>query len=146
MPKPVPDAPARYRAFLSALRRTANAELAFRQSGVNRSWAYWRRKCDADFSRDWAVALTVGWEFHRQIGPLQRNFEANSRDFRDLCHARRINQIWCAFARGLRSGNNSRRGDKAHRTRAETNVFTTRSTRVDQSALQIAVPLIEVAP
>ena len=43
MPKAVSDAPARYRAFRSALRRTANAELAFVQSGVNRSWAYWRR-------------------------------------------------------------------------------------------------------
>jgi hypothetical protein len=146
MPKPVPDAPARYRAFLSALRRTANAEFAFRQSWVNRSWAYWRRQRDADFARIGAVALAMGQEFHRQIGPLQRNFEANSRDFRDLCYARRINQIWWAFARGLRSGNNSRRKDKPHRTRAETNVFTTRSTRVDQSAMQIAVPSIEVAP
>lgn len=62
MPKAVPDAPARYRAFLSALRRTANAELAFRQSGVNRSWAYWRRKRDADFARDWAAALMAGRE------------------------------------------------------------------------------------
>ncbi len=62
MPRPVPDAPARYRAFLSALRRTANAELAFRQSGVNRSWAYWRRKRDADFARDWAGALAAGRE------------------------------------------------------------------------------------
>ncbi len=62
MPKAVPDAPARYRAFLSALRRTANAELAFRQSGVNRSWAYWRRKRDADFARDWAAALAAGRE------------------------------------------------------------------------------------
>jgi hypothetical protein len=62
MPKPVPDAPARYRAFLRALRRTANAELAFRQSGVNRSWAYWRRKRDADFARDWAAALAAGRE------------------------------------------------------------------------------------
>lgn len=62
MLKPVPDALARYRAFLSALRRTANAELAFRQSGVNRSWAYWRRKRDADFARDWAGALAAGRE------------------------------------------------------------------------------------
>ena len=92
MPKAVPDAPARYRAFLSALRRTANAELAFRQSGVNRSWAYWRRKRDADFARDWAAALAAGGEFHRQIGPLQQHFEANSRDFRDLCYVRRVNE------------------------------------------------------
>jgi hypothetical protein len=62
MPKPAPDAPARYRAFLSALRRTANAELAFRQSGVNRSWAYWRRKRDGHFARDWAAALAAGRE------------------------------------------------------------------------------------
>lgn len=60
MPKPVPDAPARYRAFLSALRRTANAELALQQSGVNRSWAYWRRKRDMHFARDWAAALAAG--------------------------------------------------------------------------------------
>ena len=62
MPKAVPDAPVRYRAFLTALRRTANAELAFVQSGVNRSWAYWRRKRDPDFARDWAAAVAAGRE------------------------------------------------------------------------------------
>jgi hypothetical protein len=56
------NAPARYRAFLSALRRTANAELAFAQSGVNRSWAYWRRKRDAVFARDWDAARAAGRE------------------------------------------------------------------------------------
>lgn len=56
------DAAARYRAFLSALRRTANAELAFAQSGVNRSWAYWRRRRDAGFAADWAAALAAGRE------------------------------------------------------------------------------------
>ena len=54
------DAPARCRAFLAALRRTANAELAFVQSGVNRSWAYWRRKRDPDFACDWAAAVATG--------------------------------------------------------------------------------------
>ena len=54
------DAPARCRALIAALRRTANAELAFVQSGVNRSWAYWRRKRDPEFARDWAAAVAAG--------------------------------------------------------------------------------------
>jgi hypothetical protein len=63
MLKPMPDAPARYRAFLTALRRTANAELAFRQSGVNRSWGYWRRKRDADLAGGLAAARVAGENF-----------------------------------------------------------------------------------
>ena len=53
------DAPARCRALIAALRRTANAELAFVQLGVNRSWAYWWRKRDPEFTRDWAAAAVA---------------------------------------------------------------------------------------
>ena len=51
------DIPVRYAAFLSALRDTANVTLAFEQSGVNRSWGYWRRRRDAAFAVRWDAVL-----------------------------------------------------------------------------------------
>ena len=46
--------------LLAALARVANVRLALRETGISASWAYGRRRRDADFRARWRLALNAG--------------------------------------------------------------------------------------
>lgn len=50
------------RPFLAALADTSNVAAAARKAGIDPSTAYHRRRVDAEFNREWQVALCEGYD------------------------------------------------------------------------------------
>ena len=69
---------AKGRAFLHVLADTCNVSEACRQSGLNMTVAYRRRKMDAQFRADWAQMLAIGYARLEGV-LLQRAFHGTQR-------------------------------------------------------------------
>jgi hypothetical protein len=65
-------------AFLQVLAETCNVSEACRQSGLNMTIAYRRRKMDAQFRADWAQMLAIGYARLEGV-LLQRAFNGTER-------------------------------------------------------------------